>query len=125
MHAQVQHCTSGGRQGAGLVAIQRVQHDVQTRHRQDVYRVRMVGHELQLVPTHYCGNGLALAPYSVLFKGTYHLEVHTRFAFHPPLLHLFRLYINVRCYIFLLDCLHLSLVMSGAYINYGKDNFDW
>ncbi len=68
MHAQVQHCTSGGRQGAGLVAIQRVQHDVQTGHRQDVYRVRMVGHELQLVPTHYCGNGLALAPYSVLFN---------------------------------------------------------
>lgn len=73
MSAQVKHCTPGTGQGVGVFVFQRV--PIQARQRQDIYRVRLVGYELQLVPLHYCRNGLALAPYSVLLKGTYHLEV--------------------------------------------------
>ncbi len=41
----------------------------------DVFRVRMTGREIILLPLHYCRSGIALAPYAVALNGTYHFEV--------------------------------------------------
>jgi hypothetical protein len=73
MRMQVKHCTTGGSKSAGVVIFQR--QPLHPRRWPDVFRVRMVGREIKLLPVHYCRSGLALAPYSVALNGTYHFEV--------------------------------------------------
>ena len=73
LHLQVKHCASGGSWSDGVVLFQRL--PVAQQERQDVYRLRVVGHEILLLEIHYCPRGLALAPYRVLLNSTYHFEV--------------------------------------------------
>ena len=40
----------------------------------DVYRVRLIGHEILLLETHVCNQSVVVAPYQVLIGGTYHIE---------------------------------------------------
>ena len=42
---------------------------------QDVFRVRLIGHEILLLDMHVCNNSLVVAPYEVLIGGAYHVEV--------------------------------------------------
>ena len=72
-YLQVKHCTSGGSWSDGVVLFQRL--PVAQQERQDVYRLRVVGREIQLLEIHYCARGLALAPYRVFLNSTYHFEV--------------------------------------------------
>lgn len=72
-YLQVRHCASGGSWSDGVVLFQRL--PVAQQERQDVYRLRVVGHEILLLEIHYCARGLALAPYRVLLNSTYHFEV--------------------------------------------------
>ena len=69
---QVMHCVSGESWFDGVIIFQRLPPAQQER--QDVYRLRVVGHEIQLLPIHYCARGLALAPYRVLLNSSFHFE---------------------------------------------------
>lgn len=69
----MKHCTTGGSRAAGVLIFQR--QPLHPRRWPDVFRVRMVGREISLLPMHYCRSGLAIAPYSVTLNGTYHFEV--------------------------------------------------
>ena len=40
----------------------------------DVFRVRLIGHEILLLETHLCNQSMVVAPYQVLIAGTYHIE---------------------------------------------------
>ncbi|BDA44700.1 hypothetical protein COCOBI_06-1780 [Coccomyxa sp. Obi] len=70
---KVNHCVSGGNTAAGVLIFQR--QPLHPRRWPDVFRVRMTGHEIQLLPLHYCRSGIALAPYTVTLSGSYHFEV--------------------------------------------------
>lgn len=69
----MKHCTSGGSTAAGVLVFQR--QPLHPRRYPDVFRVRMTGREIILLPLHYCRSGIALAPYAVALNGTYHFEV--------------------------------------------------
>lgn len=58
---------------AGVLVFQR--QPLHPRRYPDVFRVRMTGREIILLPLHYCRSGIALAPYAVALNGTYHFEV--------------------------------------------------
>ena len=66
------HCVSRESWSDGVIIFHRLLPAQQER--QDVYRLRVVGHEIQLLPIHYCARGLALAPYRVLLNSSFHFE---------------------------------------------------